>query len=95
VNYNWQRFYRKNAERAIYLKPLKVNYNWQRFYRKNAEHFSEHFSKTFAWKLLTVTDKSSKNKMILLSYDVNDHVYPNLASYGFSQYRSYTDFDKI
>jgi len=38
-----------------------------------------------------------KNRMILLSYDVNGHVYSQVVihptSYGFSQYGSHTNFD--
>jgi len=46
-----------------------------------------------------ITDKSSKNEMISLSYDVNDRrpclfkVEIHLTLYEFSQQRSYTDFD--
>jgi len=51
------------------------------------EKIFEHNTKHFARKFRIVTKKSSKNEVISLSYDVNDHVYSksiHLSLYRFS-----------
>jgi len=53
---------------------LKGDYVWQKFYCKKSWKFFWTQCKHFAWKFLTVTEKSSKKKteMISISYDVNN-----------------------
>jgi len=69
------------------------------------ENFFEYITKNFVWKFHTVTEKSFKNEMISIGYDVNNHVYskskpinfvrisPISKLNGFWQYvrRIYTD----
>jgi len=46
------------------------------FIAKMQKIFSEHNAKNFAWKVLTIIEKSSNiYEMISLIYDVNDRVY--------------------
>jgi len=82
LNGHWKRYCTLNN--ALYgLHFLKVDCGWKKFYRKNVDNFSERKAKNFAWKFLTVSEKSLKTEMISLSYDVIDNVYSKSKSVQF------------
>jgi len=67
------------------------------FIVEKAETLFRKQSKSFSWKFLTVTEKSSKNRngftQLWRHWPRLLKVKIRLASYSFSQYRSYTDFN--